>query len=75
MLLAVPGKVVELKKGKVTVELFGSRQDVSCVLTDVKRGDYVLVQQGIIVEKLPEYEAQAIISEWDQYNSESDQAN
>ncbi len=59
MCLAIPGKVVELhEKGKkAVVEQPGVKREVLNAI-NAKLGDFVLVQQGFIVEKLSQAEAE-----------------
>ncbi|MCX6708393.1 MAG: HypC/HybG/HupF family hydrogenase formation chaperone [Candidatus Woesearchaeota archaeon] len=52
MCLAVEGKVLEVKNGKATVEC--RHQKIEAIAKDikVKKGDKVLIQFGVVVEKL-----------------------
>ena len=70
MTLAVPGKVVEMKNGKTIVELFGSRKEVRTKYVDVSVGDFVLVEQGMIVEKLSAEDAMYLLDEWSEMNEQ-----
>ncbi|MBN2066941.1 MAG: HypC/HybG/HupF family hydrogenase formation chaperone [Candidatus Diapherotrites archaeon] len=58
MCLAIPGKVLELreKERKALIEQPGSKRIVFNAI-DAKPGEYVLVQQGFIVERISEKEA------------------
>ncbi|MFH1256332.1 MAG: HypC/HybG/HupF family hydrogenase formation chaperone [Candidatus Diapherotrites archaeon] len=66
MCLAVPGRVVKAE-GKGFVIDYGTEQRTIKISTvDAKEGDWVLVQQGMIVEKLGEKEAMKAIKAWQQ---------
>ncbi len=51
MCLVVPLKVVSVNKDEVLVDRGGDYQKVMA-LEEVQEGDYVLVQNGVIVEKV-----------------------
>ena len=54
MCLAFPAKVVELKeKGKIAVIEAGKRKiEANNMSENAEIGDYVLVQQGLVVERI-----------------------
>ncbi len=55
MCLAVPAKAVEVRKnGLVLVERPGLRKEIFNAVEGLKKGDFVLVQQGFAVEKVSE---------------------
>jgi hydrogenase assembly chaperone HypC/HupF len=58
MCLTVPYQVVSVKKGKIGLTFNKQRRTANSSLVKVKKGDYVLLQQGIIVKKLNKKEAQ-----------------
>jgi hydrogenase expression/formation protein HypC len=61
MCLAIPGKVIEIKKNKehATVDYGdGTKRLANITLVDVKVGDYVLVHAGFAIEVLNEKEAE-----------------
>jgi hydrogenase expression/formation protein HypC len=64
MCLAVPGKVLEIKDGVVTVDYPMEKRDAYNSGVDVKVGDYVMVQMGVIVKKMPEEEAKIMLEAW-----------
>lgn len=66
MCLAIPGKVVEVDKGKgfATIDYSGERRKASTKLVSVKKGDYVVVQAKFIIQKIPEKEALEAIKLW-----------
>lgn len=58
MCLAIPGKVIEAKEnGKALIEQGDVKREVFNSVINAKAGEYVLVQQGFIVERIPEKEA------------------
>ena len=59
MCLAVPGKIIEIKDDIATVD-YDIEKRKGKIISDSDEfsvGDYVLVQGGIVVEKIPEDEA------------------
>jgi len=56
--LAIPGKIIELKQRgkKAVIEQPGTQREVFNAI-DAKEGEFVLVQQGFIVERISEKEA------------------
>jgi hydrogenase assembly chaperone HypC/HupF len=63
MCLAVPAKVVEEKGGKAVIEQFGQARLVFNNVVNARVGEFVLVQQGFIVEVLEEAEARKALEE------------
>jgi hydrogenase assembly chaperone HypC/HupF len=58
MCVAIPGKVVAIGLDGADVEVRGRKRRVSTLLlTDVHVGDYVLISNGMIVERLSADEA------------------
>lgn len=58
MCLAVPMKVISLKKEFAIVELSGVKREVNIqMLPHVKAGDYIIVHAGFAIQKLDEREA------------------
>ena len=60
MCLAIPVKIIEIKNKEMAVAALGGvKKDVSIqVLSDVKKGDYVLLHAGFAIQKIDEKEAQ-----------------
>ena len=52
MCIAVEGKVLEVKNGKATVETRSQKIEAIAKDIKVKKGDKVLIQFGVVVEKL-----------------------
>lgn len=65
MCLAVPGKVKKVDGNVVTVSYPGEDREVFSGGIEVEVGDYVLVQMGVIVKKIPKNEAKIAIKAWD----------
>ncbi len=60
MCLAIPGKIIEIKKDKerATVDYGdGTKRVANITLVDVKTGDYILVHAGFAIQILDEKEA------------------
>ncbi|MFA6048818.1 MAG: HypC/HybG/HupF family hydrogenase formation chaperone [Candidatus Micrarchaeia archaeon] len=65
MCLAIPGKVVSVAKGRATVEYSEKiRRTASTPVLVPKKGDYVLVQAGMVVQKVSPKEAKEAIAAW-----------
>ncbi len=65
MCLAIPGKIEKIDGMKATIS-YGMQKRVATVTKDVpvKKGDYVLVQMGCVVQKLSKKEAESSIKAW-----------
>ena len=63
MCLAVPQQVISVQGDHADVEQSdGQRATVNCMLQpDIRPGDYVLVDRGLIIEKIEPAEAAAIL--------------
>lgn len=58
MCLAIPVKVVEVKKDRVVVDADGIRKEAGIMLLpDVKIGDYVLLHSGFVIRKIDSEDA------------------
>jgi len=71
MCLAIPGKVVSVKDGKAVIDYTTEKREVIAKGVTVQPGDYVLVQFGMVIEKLPEQEAKRAIKNWKELNSQT----
>ncbi len=59
MCLAIPGKVVEINKDKFVIDYITEKRVVEIsVIEDLKVGDYVIVSNKIIINKVPNKEAE-----------------
>jgi hydrogenase expression/formation protein HypC len=58
MCLAIPAKIVKMNDGMGTIDMGGTRREVSLLLLeDAKIGDYVIVHAGFAIHKIDEIEA------------------
>ena len=64
MCYAIPAKVVEIKKNIAVLDYFGERRNVVLDLPDIHIDDYVFAQGGILVRKVDEKEALAVLDTW-----------
>jgi hydrogenase assembly chaperone HypC/HupF len=64
MCLAIPGKIISMKDDSVIVQYPGERRTAKNVGLKIKKGDYVLVQAKIVVQKIPEDEAIESLKAW-----------
>jgi len=56
MCLAIPGKVIEVNKEDVIVDYGVEKRNAKCLL-EIKNGDWVIVNSGFVITKVPEKEA------------------
>lgn len=64
MCLAIPGKIIKIEGKKVWVQYPEEMRPVLVGNEQVKIGDYVLVQMGIVIKILSEEEASESIKAW-----------
>ncbi len=64
MCLAIPGRIVSIDKGKAIVQYPKERREVMAKGIEVKEGDYVLVQFGMVVEKLKAADAKRAMQDY-----------
>ena len=65
MCLAVPGKVMKIDEKKALVDFGGLRREVRLDLVDeVRKGDYVIVHAGYIIQILDQAEAERTLRDW-----------
>lgn len=66
MCYAIPGKIVEISDGRVTVDYFGERKKArNDFLLDLAIGDYIYAQGGFVVGKIPPEDAASILETWE----------
>jgi len=63
MCLAIPGQTTKVEGHKVTVKYPGEERSVLVGDEKVKKGDFVMVQMGVIVKILSRKEAAALKAE------------
>lgn len=58
MCLAIPGKVIEISENKFVID-YGSEKRIAImsIIDDLKIGDYVIVKEKFIIEKIPKNKA------------------
>jgi len=64
MCYAIPGKVVEINDKIVTVEYFGEQRKARNEFYDLKLGEYVYAQGGLVIQKMSEREALPVLESW-----------
>ncbi|MBI4146996.1 HypC/HybG/HupF family hydrogenase formation chaperone [Candidatus Woesearchaeota archaeon] len=69
MCLAIPGKVIAVNGSIALVDYSAEKREVIAKGVAVKKGDYVLVQFGMVVEKLSKQDALSAIENWKKLNS------
>jgi hydrogenase expression/formation protein HypC len=57
MCLAVPGKIIKIDQGEATVDYDVEKRKGALIEDDYSVGDYVIIQGGIVVQKIEEKEA------------------
>jgi hydrogenase expression/formation protein HypC len=56
--LGIPAKIIDIEEGMATIDMEGTRKEVSLLLQeDAKVGDYVVVHAGFAIQKLDEEQA------------------
>ncbi|MBN1162588.1 HypC/HybG/HupF family hydrogenase formation chaperone [Patescibacteria group bacterium] len=65
MCIAIPGVVKEIKGKQALIEYPDQKRLAFLSDIDVKIGDYVLVQMGVIVKKMTRKEAKHSYSAWE----------
>lgn len=61
MCVAAPGKIIEIENGIAKVEYATNITNVSVGIVDCKKGDWVLVHAGLVIQVLPENEAEYMV--------------
>ncbi|MBW2985762.1 HypC/HybG/HupF family hydrogenase formation chaperone [Candidatus Woesearchaeota archaeon] len=65
MCLAIPGKIVKIDKDTAVIDYSGEIRKASVsLIDDLSVGDYVLVNAGFVMEKIPEEQALQSIKAW-----------
>jgi hydrogenase expression/formation protein HypC len=57
MCLAVPGKITKIEKNIAVVDYGVEKRKGALVSKGYKKGDYVIIQGGIVIQKVKEKEA------------------
>lgn len=65
MCYAIPGKIISIKGRAATIDYFGERRAASVIgAIGLKAGDYVYAQGGIVIDKIAQADALAILGTW-----------
>jgi hydrogenase expression/formation protein HypC len=64
MCLAIPGKIVEIKNDIAVVDYGSEKREARLFNDEIKIGDYVVVQNKLILQKIPEKQALESIKLW-----------
>ncbi|MBD3310410.1 HypC/HybG/HupF family hydrogenase formation chaperone [Candidatus Woesearchaeota archaeon] len=64
MCLAIPGKVEKVMKDKVIVCYDAEKREAKFIGIELKKGDYVLVQQGFVVNRMDKKSAEDSLKAW-----------
>lgn len=64
MCYAIPAKITSIDGQTGTIDYFGEKRKVLLDLDDLKIGDYVYAQGGVLVRKIPEKDALEILDHW-----------
>lgn len=57
MCLAIPGKIVKIEKDDAIVDYVSEKRTGKIVEGTYKVGDYVVIQGGLVIEKIPDEQA------------------
>jgi len=58
MCLAIPGRIVKIKSNVAIVDYKTEQREGRIVEGHCKKGDYVIVQGGLVIEKIPKKQAE-----------------
>ncbi len=74
MCLAIPARILSVNDGMAQVDFGnGVLREVSVMLVEARKGDYVLVHAGYAIQVLDEKEAEETLRLWDEIlKNESD---
>jgi biotin synthase len=64
MCYAIPGKVVGLKDNIAIIDYFGEQRKVLNEFQDIKIGDYIYAQGGVLINRITDKEAEEILNFW-----------
>jgi len=65
MCYAIPGRVVCVEDGVAEIDYFGERKRALVDSAEVEAGDFVYAQAGLVVKKISEKEAEAVLGHWE----------
>ncbi len=61
MCLSIPGKVIKIEKNKITIDYSGEKREAEKSIVDIKIGDYVVMSNKIIINKISEKQAKTFL--------------
>ena len=64
MCYAIPAMLIEIKDKIGVVDYFGEKRNILLDTSDIKIGDYVYAQGGILVRKIPKKHALEVLETW-----------
>ncbi|MEI8055365.1 MAG: [FeFe] hydrogenase H-cluster radical SAM maturase HydE [bacterium] len=64
MCYAIPAKLISIDGQTGIIDYFGEKRKILLDLDDLKTGDYVYAQGGVLVRKIPEKDALEILDHW-----------
>lgn len=64
MCYAIPGKVIDINDGFVTVDYFGEKKKARNEFYELTSGDYIYAQGGFVVQRISKEEALPILETW-----------
>lgn len=64
MCYSIPGKIIDINNNTALIDYFGEKKEALIDVMDIKVGDYVYAQGGVIVQGLQESEAISILADW-----------
>ncbi|CAL7962502.1 biotin synthase [Gammaproteobacteria bacterium] len=64
MCYAIPAKLISIDGQTGTIDYFGEKRKILLDLNDLKTGDYVYAQGGVLVRKIPKKDALEILDHW-----------
>ncbi|NYZ75602.1 [FeFe] hydrogenase H-cluster radical SAM maturase HydE [Candidatus Micrarchaeota archaeon] len=65
MCYAIPGRVVRVEDGVAEIDYFGERKRALVDSAEVEAGDFVYAQAGLVVQKISEKQANALLGSWE----------
>jgi hydrogenase expression/formation protein HypC len=60
MCLAIPGKIISIKKDAAITDFGGVKKEVNISLVKAQKNDYVIVHAGFAIQKISSEDAQEV---------------
>ena len=70
MCLAIPGRIIGINKDIITIEFPHEKTQAVNTGFDLKEGEYVFVQTGIVVQKVPKEETIESLKAWEEVSKD-----